>query len=143
MLFEHAGSPLNYPALEGLFEARGVDPYFPLAYARSRDSPLEFNFNMAVLDDLRLPRRLAADRETPEDDQDQPVVFGDSSEAVRYLQQNTAGWEPQNRPAVRWSRGATLSLRGLFDEEGTALSPMLESGIASLDQNLSDVRLDR
>lgn len=140
-------STLNYAALDGLLEGRGLAPYFPLAYARSREEPLVFDFNMAVLDQLSLPRSLAPDRSSPEDDEDQPVVFRDAAEAVRYLRQKTAGWESVERTAQPSSsqepRGAPLSLRGLFEEEGTALAPMLASGIASLDQNLQEVRLDR
>lgn len=117
-------------------ENQGVTPYFPVAFAKSLDEPLEFDFSRRVLDDLRLPRGLS-----PED-QDGPVVFGDASQAVRYLREHLSGWEDAVVTSPD-SAQEVLSKEALFKEEGSALRDLLVSGDEALDANLDKVRLDR
>lgn len=79
--------------MDSLHELRGIAPFFTLAYgyAVSSKSPLDFDFDRHVLDELRLLRRIVASVEEVEDTEDQPIVF--PSEAVEYLRDTTASWK--------------------------------------------------
>jgi len=139
-----------------MHETSGTDfvaPYFPLALAVSRESPLEFNFDLRLLDDLRLPCELVARAETPMmpagQEGSQEVTFTTSEEAVHYCQQRLReGWlveaaqrDPRNKRQRLSHPG--LQKAELFKEEGKSLQTLLGSGIPELDLGLDQVRLDR
>ncbi|KAK3729296.1 hypothetical protein QZH41_002214 [Actinostola sp. cb2023] len=133
---EEQGIDANYAALDGLLELRGVKPYFPLAFAQSRDEPLQFNFDLRVLDGLRLPCSLTAD--AIHRGQDEPVSFASAEEAIGYLQRGISEWtdslrNSNDRPD---GHGVPLSIHALFFQEGRPLGDMLTSGKAELDVNL-------
>ena len=93
-------SPGFHWRVDAVHETSGTDfvaPYFPLALAVSRESPLQFNFDLRLLDDLRLPCKLVARAETPMMPAGQEgspqVSFKTSEEAVGYCQQRLReGW---------------------------------------------------
>jgi len=130
-------------------ELRGVQPYFPLAFAVSPEEPLLFNFESRVLDGLHLPCALPRADAVSEPPPNEPVNFSSAGEAIGYLRQGISEWEKtvmegrqpaKERPV---GHGAPLSRRALFHQEGRPLVEMLTSGKAELDRNLDQVRLDR
>lgn len=130
-----------------------VAPYFPLALAVSRQSPLQFNFDLRLLDCLRLPCELGARTGTPTipaaDESGQEVTFNTSQEAIDYCQKRLReGWLPEaaerdpGRSRPRLSHPA-IRKEHLFQQEGKSLDKLLASGISELDMALEQVRLDR
>ena len=130
-----------------------VAPYFPLALAVSREHPLQFNFNLPLLDNLRLPCELLVRTETamPPSGEvgSQEVSFNNSEETATYCQEHLRqGWLPDSAQQEPTGKRARLShphlqKEQLFKEEGRSLDKLLASGIAELDLVLDQVRLDR
>jgi len=132
-----------------------VVPYFPAALAVSSECPMRFNFDLRLLDDLRLPCQLVARTEVSmvpsgEDDQPrQPVTFKTSEEAISYCEERLReGWLVGSDAGDERSRKKRLShpelkKEQLFQQEGKNLDNLLASGIPELDLALDKVRLDR
>ena len=142
--------------VDAMHQASGTDfvaPYFPLALAVSRERPLQFNFDLRLLDSLRLPCELLARTETamPPSGEvgSQEVSFNNSQEAVTYCEERLRqGWLPDSAHREPTGKRARLShpklqKEQLFREEGRSLDRLLASGIAELDLALDQVRLDR
>lgn len=141
--------------VDAMHQASGTDfvaPYFPLALAVSRECPLQFNFQLRLLDTLRLPCELVARTEMPMipsgEATSQEVSFNTSEEAVVYCQErlrqgwwlNSAERDPRQRPRLSHPE---LQKERLFEQEGRSLENALASGIPELDLALDQVRLDR
>ena len=134
-----------------------VAPYFPLAFAVSPDKPLQFNFDLRLLDYLRLPCPiLSRDSNLDATVQGTPgegVTFDDVREAVDYCRRELlAGWSVSSDQGradeVRSKKNQghshpELDKEQMFPTEGKALDTELTSGREELDANLSKVRLDR
>ena len=129
-------------------------PYFPSAFSRSDDRPMEFNFELRLLDELRLRKPiLSRDEEqnlalSPRHgEEDQSVSFESAQQAIDYCSQRLEeGWSVERRTATgRESRleHPDLEKEALFAREGWALERALQTGQAHFDQNLGLVRLDR
>ena len=139
-----------------MHQASGTDfvaPYFPLALAVSSESPLQFNFDLRLLDHLRLPCELVGRTEMAmlpsEEATSQEVRFNTSEEAVTYCQERLRqGWlpdsagqrDPRKRPRLSHPE---LHKERLFKQEGRSLEKALASGIPELDLAFDQVRLDR
>ena len=128
-------------------------PYFPLALAVSSKSPLQFNFNLPLLDHLRLPCELVARMGTPtiptRDESSQEVSFNTSQETVSYCQQHLReGWlleaveRDPGKSQPRLSHPA-ITKEQLFQQECKSLEKVPTSGIPELDLALDQVWLDR
>ena len=129
-----------------------VAPYFPLALAVSRECLLQFNFELRLLDTLRLSCELVARTEMPMipsgEATSQEVSFNTSKEAVTYCQErlhqgwwlNSAERDPRKRPRLSHPK---LQKERLFEQEGRSLENALASGIPELDLALDRVQLDR
>lgn len=68
-----------------------VAPNFPLVLAVSRESPMQFSFDLRLLDHLHLPCELVARTGMPmipaREESSQEVSLNTSEEAIRYCQQ--------------------------------------------------------
>lgn len=150
-----------------------VRPYFPLAFALSKDRPLAFNFDLWLLDGLTLPCPILARDEnidaTLQGAAGEKVSFGSVREAVDYCRGKLAeGWSVSQRKEAEAEEGSSghrdgkggegssirarksqghshpdLKKEAMFRTEGKALETVLTSGREDLDANLSRVRLDR
>lgn len=142
--------------VDAMHQASGTDfvaPYFPLALAVSRECPLRFNFDLRLLDDLRLPCELVSRREmsmlpSGEGASQQEVSFNTCEEAVTYCRERLQqGWllDSAERDSGKRARLShpELQKERLFQQEGRSLSTALASGIPELDLALDHVRLDR
>lgn len=150
-----------HQAVDALHRGSGqfVAPFFPLAFAVSPDRPLDFNFDLRLLDELTLPRPIlsrdedlvATLRDAPTTEGEQKVTFANAQEAVTHCRQKLReGWAvPRERGShARGERQARLSHPDLdkdvlFRSEGKALDKALASGQKDFDSNLHLVRLDR
>ena len=111
--------------------------YFPLAFAKSGEERMQFNFELHFLDKLKLPCPIGAD-DGPE------LTFGTRAEAVGYLRQEVKDWvSAQAETTPDETTEAALRKEDLFGSEGEALAPVLTTGVAELDANVDSVRLDR
>lgn len=124
-----------------------VTPYFPTALAKSREHPLEFNFDMRFLDSLTLPCEIVS-RENMElvvdsSSTPEPVKFPNTADAITYCQEKMKGWGAGKSTSHKRLSHPDLNKDRLFEEEGRALEDLLISGITSLDCNLKKVRQDR
>lgn len=138
---DEANSPSFYAEVD---QAMAALPYFPLAFAKSKDEPLKFNFELAVLDSLELPCHILEPAEVTLNDT--KVTFSDRKEAVQYCQQKLAPWRDQARRRTQAQSHQTLdsnTRRTMFMDEGRPLESLLKCGIEDLDQNLYRVREDR
>ena len=139
-------------ALEMERQAETIMPYFPRALAVSDDRPLQFNFNLFLLDSLTLPRHIVA-RDSEEPSPPHAVEFTTVAGAISYCKERLEyGWRnrrPANsQPETPRMSSARLSHPsvdkwGLFRSDGRRLSKSLQSGEPALDENLNRVRLDR
>ena len=123
-----------------------VLPYFPLAFAKSKDEPLEFNFELAVLDSLELSFPILAPSEVSVATNDTKVTFTDRIEAVRYCQEKLAPWREEARCGNEARSHQTLDRNTrwtMFTDEGRSLESLLKCGVEDLDANLYRVREDR
>ena len=132
-----------------------LKPYFPLAFAECRERPLDFNFDLFLLDNLVLPTHISArgqpeDESTTEPDEQQPVTFENAEEAIRYCREKLeSGWkvvrandEPRSQSQVRLSHEQVNKWK-LFKKDGYRISRALRSGQDNFDSNLHLVRMDR
>jgi len=139
-----------------MHEASGTDfviPYFPTALA-VKDQPLEFNFELHLLDTLSLPCEIVPREEMDlvpsagEQPVPEPIHFQNTAEAVQYCNQKIkAGWmkhsvSGESSTQKRLSH-PELNKERMFQQEGKPLQHLLGSGIGELDANLQNVRLDR
>ena len=132
-------------------EAESVMPYFPRAFAVSEERPLQFNFNLFLLDSLTLPRHIEA-RDSEEPTSPQAVEFTSVAGAIAYCTERLEhGWR-NRRPASSQQEPRMPSVRmshpgvdkwALFRSDARRLSKALRSGQPALDENLNEVRLDR
>ena len=147
-----ASTPSEHRRLDAALmeqEAERVMPYFPRAFAVSEERPLQFNFNLFLLDCLDLPRHIHA-RDSQEPNPSQAVVFTNVAGAIAYCTERLErGWRrtasSQQEPLLPSAR---LSHPGvdkwaLFRSDGKRLTKSLQSGQPALDENLNKVRLDR
>lgn len=124
-----------------------MEPYFPLAFAVSSEKPLEFNFDLFLLDTLELPRHIAA-RTSGEEHPATAVTFTGAEQAITYCTQRLeSGWKA-TRPTASQEFTQRLSHPGidkrtLFRRDGQRLTKVLKSRQAAFDANLNLVRLDR
>ncbi len=86
-----------------------VRPYFPLAFALSKDRPLSFNFDLWLLDDLALPCPILAKDEnvdaTLQGTAGEKVRFGSVREAVDYCREKLKeGWFVSRRTEAEAER---------------------------------------
>ena len=128
-------------------------PYFPRALALSWDCPLDFNFDLRLLDSLCLPCEIEPREQMqlvmstcgPQPTME-PVRFENSADAIAHCQEKIMGWLPRETSGSSSQRRLShpkLDKVRLFEQEGRALQHLLGSGIAHLDSNLTKVRLDR
>ena len=76
---EEASTPSEHRRVDAILRERDAQsalPYFPLALAVSDDRPLDFNFDLFLLDTLTLPRHIVF-RGAQEDSPAQETSFGD------------------------------------------------------------------
>ena len=150
---EEESSQSEYRRLDAALreqEAESVMPYFPLAFAVSEQRPLQFNFDLFLLDCLALPRHIQP-RDSGEQSPGQAVTFRDAESAITYCTQRLeTGWKPKARPEQDSSRASSARLShplidkwSLFRRDGRRLTKALKSGNPALDENLQRVRLDR
>ena len=132
-------------------EAESVMPYFPRAFAVSEERPLQFNFNLFLLDSPTLPRHIEA-RDSEEPNPPQAVEFTSVAGAIAYCRERLEhGWrnrQPASSQQEPRMPSARLSHPGvdkweLFRSDARRLSKALRSGQPALDENLNEVRLDR
>lgn len=143
-------SPGLHQRVDNMHANSGTDfvaPYFPTALAKSREQPLEFNFDMRFLDSLTLPCEIVS-RENMElvvdfSSTPEPVKFHTTADAITYSQEKIQDWKADKSTSHRRLSHPDLNKDRLFEEEGRALEHLLMSGIASLDCNLKKVRQDR
>ena len=131
-----------------------LQPYFPLAFAECNERPLDFNFDLFLLDNLALSTRIRG-RGSPEDEptndpeEQQPVHFENAEEAIRYCRERLeSGWkvvrandERRNQGQVRLSHSQVDKWK-LFQKDGDRISKALRSGQDDFDSNLHLVRMD-
>ena len=96
-------SPSTYRRLNSVLREQeapiALQPYFPLAFAECRERPLDFNFDLFLLDDLALPTRISGrgspeDESTTDPEDQQPVHFENAEEAIRYCREKLkSGWK--------------------------------------------------
>lgn len=150
---EEESSQSEYRRLDAALreqEAESVMPYFPLAFVVSEQSPLQFNFDLFLLDCLTLPRHIQP-RDSGEQSPEQAVTFRDAESAITYCTQRLeTGWKPTARAQQDSSRASWARLShplidkwSLFRRDGRRLTKALKSGNPALDENLQRVRLDR
>lgn len=147
--------PGLHQRVDQMHEASGTDfvvPYFPTALA-VKDNPLEFNFDLRLLDTLSLPCRI----DSREDmalvpsvgtrPAAEPIHFQSTAEAIAYCSEKLkAGWmqkSAEESSAHKRLSHPDLDKERLFGQEGKPLQHLLGSGIGELDANLQKVRLDR
>lgn len=129
-----------------------VTPYFPLALAVDVDRPLEFNFDLWLMDSLELPREICSreeQRPVLQDRESEPakVSFHSSSEAMEYVRHKIMqGWsigqEDSTTVQARLSHPG-IDKWSLFKQHGSSLEPRLHSTQPAYDHNLRLVRMDR
>ena len=139
-------------ALEMERQAETIMPYFPRALAVSDDRPLQFNFNLFLLDSLTLPRDIVA-RDSEEPTPPHAVEFTTVAGAISYCKERLEyGWRNRQSANSQPERPQMSSARlshpdvdkwALFRSDGRRLSKSLQSGEPALDENLNKVRLDR
>lgn len=131
-----------------------VAPYFPLALAVSAEQPLEFNFDLWLMDSLKLPREIHSREEQPafisEEERRAPpaeVAFENSREAVEYCRQKIeVGWGVKVRDPAGGQQRLThprIDKHQLFVNHGRSLAKFLGSGEEAFDGNLRSVKMDR
>jgi len=150
---EEASTPSEHRRVDAILRERDAQsalPYFPLAFAVSDDRPLDFNFDLFLLDTLTLPRHIVS-RGAQEDSPAQETSFADPASAIQYCRERLeSGWKdtrPSSQDRTR-SSSARLSHRDvdkwtLFRLDGRGLTKALQSGQEAFDANLKHVRLDR
>ena len=148
-------TPGLHQRVDQMHEASGTDfvvPYFPTALA-VKDNPLEFNFDLRLLDTLSLPCEIDSREDmalVPSVGTQrgaEPIHFQSTAEAIAYCSEKLkAGWmqkSAEESSAHKRLSHPDLDKEGLFGQEGKPLQHLLESGIGELDTNLQKVRLDR
>ena len=128
-------------------ESRSVEqPYFPLAFALSEETPLEFNFDLFLLDTLELSRHIAP-RTSGEEEPATNVLFQEASQAIAYCRDRLeSGWKatrPDSQESTQRLSHPGVDKWTLFRRDGRRLTKVLKSGQAAFDANLNRVRLDR
>lgn len=132
-------------------DAESLQPYFPLAFAVSDDRPLEFNFDLFLLDSLSLSRDIS-ERGREEESTPQEVTFDSAAAAIQYCRERLErGWKATRpSPATQRSHRASNRLSHpdidkwqLFRRDGSRIRRILRSGHTALDENLNLVRVDR
>lgn len=138
---EEGNSPSFYAEAD---RAITVLPYFPLAFAKSKDEPLKFNFDLALLDSLELPCPILGPGEVTVASNDTKLTFTDRKEAVQYCQQKLAPWRDQARCREQAPQTLERDTRWtMFTDEGRSLESFLKCGVQDLDEMLYRVREDR
>ena len=96
-------SPSTYRRLDSVLREQeaptALQPYFPLPFAECRERPLDFNFDLFLLDNLALLTRISGrgspeDESTTDPEKKQPVHFENAEEAIRYCRKKLeSGWK--------------------------------------------------
>lgn len=124
-----------------------VPPYFPRAFAKSNEFPLQFNFDLFLLDSLTLPCPILE-----KESDDQAKKFETRLEAIDYCKTRLQQWRQENRlPVERGQETARATAKShplidkerLFFSEGRPLESLMQSGVEAYDANLGRVREDR
>ena len=142
---DEEGEPAPSPSYYRRLQREEVSPYFPSAFAVDASSPLEFNFDLFLLDSLSLPCAIEKRGET-----NPPagiVNFETPASAMAYCKEKIEqGWRatlpptPSQLPATA---SKELDKRALFLRDGRSLAKALKSGQRAFDASLKEVRLDR
>ena len=158
---EDAGAgddPHLHQMVDLMHEGSGTDfvpPYFLTALAMSPNHPMQFNFDLCLLDDLCLPCEPVSSKDTVQlpSGQKQPasaVTFASSQEALTYCEERLKkGWLVEGRAKEKQPSDSgcpshpRLDKEHMFHQEGKCLKQLLASGVAKVDAGLDKVRLDR
>ena len=78
-------------------ESEAVQPYFPLAFAKSPEQPLEFDFDLFLLDKLNLPRPILQPSEGEQ-------LFASREELIDHCKAELDAWLRQNQVPAETER---------------------------------------
>ncbi|KAL9989677.1 hypothetical protein ACROYT_G004247 [Oculina patagonica] len=112
-----------------------VQPYFPVALARSQEQPTQFNFELFMFDTLTLPRGLFSEEEREE------VTFQDTKECVEYCERYVSDCEKELGRLQEEDQRANLSKEEMFRASGQSIAN-LRTGNDTFDANLDKLRVD-
>lgn len=120
-------------------------PYFPSTLAVTADHTQEFNFDLFLMDELKLLWEIRARSGNGQNDdgvQEQEVVFQSKTEAAAYCRQQLAGWRVEERAesGVHRLSDPGINKMALFTSDGHMVAG-LRSGRTEWDKHLSLVRL--
>ena len=120
-----------------------LQSFFPLAFATSKESPLQFNFDLCLLDALKLPCSILESQ-----DEEGQVTFESRLQAIEYCRKAMKQWKRENCAGPRTPHQPCRShpeidKERLFQSEGRSLESLMESKDQQYDGNLSWVREDR
>ena len=139
------GEPGPSPSYYRRLEREEVSPYFPSAFAVDPGSPLEFNFELFLLDSLSLP--CAIEKRGDPVPASEAVNFETPQTAIAYCtEQIEQGWRatlPPTSSQLQATASRQLDKRALFQRDGRSLAKALKSGQNQFDASLKEVRLDR
>ena len=139
------GEPGPSPSYYRRLEREEVSPYFPTAFALDPSSPLDFNFELFLLDSLSLPCAIEKRGDTVP--AIEAVPFQTPETAIAYCTEKIEqGWRatlPPTSSQLPATASRRLDKRALFQRDGKSLSKALKSGQQPFDASLKEVRLDR
>ena len=123
-------------------ESEAVQPYFPLAFAKSPEQPLEFDFDLFLLDKLKLPRPILQPSEGEQVFASREELIDRCKAELDALLRDRTRYRPRPREKADHLAKKPIRLlkRTLFMSEGR---PLIRSGVESFDANLACVREDR
>ena len=108
-------------------------------------SPLDFNFELFLLDSPSLPCAIEKQGDTVP--AIEAVTFETPERAIAYCTEKIKhGWRatlPQTYSQLPATASRQLNKRALFQRDGTSLAKALKSGQQQFDASLKKVRLDR
>ena len=139
------GEPGPSPSYYRRLEREEVSPYFPSAFAVDPSSPLDFNFELFLLDSLSLP--CAIEKRGDGVPAVEAVTFQTPERAIAYCTEKIEqGWRatlPPTSSQIPATASRQLDKRTLFERDGRSLAKALKSGQHQFDACLKEVRLDR
>ena len=139
------GEPGPSPSYYRRLEREEVSPYFPSAFALDPSSPLDFNFELFLLNSLSLPCAIEKRGDTVP--AIEAVTFETPEREIAYCSEKIEpGWRatlPPTSSQLPATASRQLDKRALFQRDGRSLAKALKSGQQPFDASLKEVRLDR